>query len=124
MGAELGEHEKEELGEGAVDDGEVGEAVVDGEGGEPFEDGGSVGAGGGWRGGGAVGVERDVGGESVDELLGVHGRTSSPSSLVVGIRCFRHFVATERGRWRGPRGDSRHKFGKVVLISNFLLFEN
>lgn len=41
VGSELGFHLEENLGEFRVDDGEVGLALVDGERGEPFEDGGS-----------------------------------------------------------------------------------
>jgi len=71
LGSKLREHLKEDLNEIRIDDGEVSLAVVKGERGEPFEDGGSgvrvrVGVCG-------LGmVEGDVGGERVDELVVSH----------------------------------------------------
>lgn len=81
-GAEVAQHPDQDPDELGIDDGQVRSALVGAEGGEPLEDrgpGGGAGAdagdggararGGGRAGGG--GVERDVGGEGVDEELPV-----------------------------------------------------
>lgn len=70
--AEEREHAEEDLGEGMVDDGEMGEALRRREGGEPLEDGGPVGGWGRVRAERGGFVKRDVGREGVDDFLGVH----------------------------------------------------
>lgn len=94
VSVELAEHLEEEADEAGIDGGEVGLAVVEGEGGEPFEYGGPrvrvrvwIGRGGGM----GVGiVEGDVGGERVDELV------LGNSGIVRGFRVwFRHFFDSE-----------------------------
>lgn len=49
--AEEREHAKEELGEGVIDDGEVGNALGRRESGEPLENGGAIGGWWWWVGG-------------------------------------------------------------------------
>lgn len=72
-----------------IDGREVSLALVDGESGEPFEDGRpGIRVGLGVRGMGVRIVKRDVGGERVNELVLIHAR------IVRGFRVWiRHFVS-------------------------------
>lgn len=84
VSSDLGFHAEEEADEIGVDGGEVSAALVDSEGGEPFEDGGSrvrvrvrVCEGGG---GGEV-IEGDVRGERIDDWVDVHGGKREGSQI-------------------------------------------
>lgn len=70
----MAQHLEENLDEARIECAEVGLALVNGEGGEPFEDGGPGARVGVGVGVGELGrVEGDVGGEAVDQpLVGSH----------------------------------------------------